>query len=70
MLSLIDGLIGIVVGNLVSIVIAHFIYMPFFLNIDAITMAFFFSATVGVIFGWAPARKVSRLNPIDALRSM
>lgn len=70
MLSLIDGLIGIVVGNLVSIVIAHFIDMPFFLNIDAITLAFFFSATVGVIFGWAPARKVSRLNPIDALRSM
>lgn len=68
--SVMMSLIGIVVGNLVSIVIAHFIDMPFLLNIDAITLAFFFSATVGVIFGWAPARKVSRLNPIDALRSM
>ena len=70
MLSLIGGLIGIIVGNLLSIVIARFIDMPFILNIDAITLAFFFSAAVGIVFGWAPARKASRLNPIDALRSM
>ena len=36
----------------------------------AILLAFLFSASVGIIFGWAPARKASRLNPIDALRSM
>ena len=70
MLSLIGGLIGIVAGNLLSLMIAHFIDMPFILNTGAITLAFFFSASVGVVFGWAPARKASRLNPIDALRSM
>ena len=70
MLSLIGGLIGIVVGNVLSIVIAYFIDMPFALNTGAITLAFCFSAAVGVIFGWAPARKASRLNPIDALRSV
>ena len=36
----------------------------------AITLAFTFSATVGVVFGLLPARKASQLNPIDALRSM
>jgi putative ABC transport system permease protein len=43
--------------------------IPFHLNIGAILLGFFFSLTVGVIFGWAPARRASRLNPIDALRS-
>ena len=38
-------------------------------QINAILIGFFFSLAVGVIFGWAPARRASRLNPIDALRS-
>jgi len=70
MLSVIGGLIGIVVGNVLSIVIAYFIDMPYTFNSGAVTLAFVFSAAVGVIFGWAPARKASRLNPIDALRSV
>ena len=70
MLSIIGGLIGIGVGNVLSIIIAYFIDMPFTFNMGAVTLAFFFSAAVGVVFGWAPARKASRLNPIDALRSV
>lgn len=70
MLSVIGGLIGIVVGNVLSIVIAYFIDMPYAFNSGAVTLAFVFSAAVGVVFGWAPARKASRLNPIDALRSV
>ena len=70
MLSLMGGFIGILVGNLVSWMIAMALDITFQLNADAITLAFVFSASVGILFGWAPARKASRLNPIDALRSM
>lgn len=70
MLSLMGGLIGIVLGVALSILIAGWIGMDFTLSTGAIALAFTFSATVGILFGWAPARKASRLNPIDALRSM
>lgn len=70
MLSLMGGIIGIVVGNLASLLIANMIGLAFQMSSSAITLAFTFSATVGILFGWAPARKASRLNPIDALRSM
>ena len=70
MLSLMGGFIGILVGNLVSWMIAMALDITFQLNAGAITLAFVFSASVGILFGWAPARKASRLNPIDALRSM
>ena len=70
MLSLMGGFIGILMGNLVSWMIAMALDITFQLNAGAITLAFVFSASVGILFGWAPARKASRLNPIDALRSM
>ena len=70
MLSLMGGFIGTLVGNLVSWMIAMALDIPFQFNAGAITLAFVFSASVGILFGWAPARKASRLNPIDALRSM
>lgn len=70
MLSLMGGLIGIVLGLLLSAVISSLIGVTFAISTGAIVLAFTFSATVGILFGWAPARKASRLNPIDALRSM
>lgn len=70
MLSLMGGVIGIVLGNLISFVIAQVVGMTFMLSPSAISLAFCFSATVGILFGWAPANKASRLNPIDALRSI
>ena len=44
--------------------------MTFVISPSAILLGVSFSAAVGIIFGWAPARKASRLNPIDALRAM
>lgn len=68
-LSVIGGLIGIVLGEIISYIANEIIGTVFILNISAILIGFFFSLAVGVIFGWAPARNASRLNPIDALRS-
>lgn len=69
MLSLLGGGIGIVAGNVLSAIIARLIDLPFVINAGAITLAFCFSASVGVLFGWAPARRASQLDPIEALRS-
>ena len=69
-LAPIAALIGIVLGNLLSMLFAVWIDFTFQFSTGAILLAFLFSASVGIIFGWAPARKASRLNPIDALRSM
>ena len=70
MLSLMGGIAGILLGNVLSYVIAEAIGFRFALSTGAIALAFTFSASVGILFGWAPARKASRLNPIEALRSM
>ena len=69
-LSLLGGVIGVVVGLSVSLAICMNTDITFTLNTFAIWLGVSFSAAVGIVFGWAPARKASRLNPIDALRSM
>lgn len=69
-LSLLGGLIGVVVGLAISFAICANTDITFSLNTFAIVLGVSFSAAVGIIFGWAPARKASNLNPIDALRSM
>lgn len=68
-LSLMGGLAGVVFGLIISYILAQFIGMAFAVSINAIALGVGFSATVGLLFGWAPARKASNLNPIDALRS-
>ena len=69
-LSLLGGVIGVIVGLSVSFAICMNTDITFSLNTFAIGLGVGFSAAVGIIFGGAPARKASRLNPIDALRSM
>ena len=69
-LSLLGGVIGVIVGLTVSFAICMNTDITFALNTFAIGLGVGFSAAVGIIFGWAPARKASNLNPIDALRSM
>ncbi len=69
-LSLLGGLIGVALGLVVSALLAGMMDIAFVLSPGAIALGVGFSLAVGVIFGWAPARKASNLNPIDALRSM
>lgn len=68
-LSLIGGLIGLVFGCLIGYVAANMIGITFTITASIITLAVGFSAAVGIVFGYMPARRASRLNPIDALRS-
>ena len=69
-LSVLGGLIGLILGLAVSYYFSGYMDIPFRISSFAISLGLGFSAAVGVIFGWAPARKASRLNPIDALRNV
>ncbi len=70
LLSIIGGIAGVVFGILLSMILCQVLGTDFVLSVSSIILGVGFSAAVGIIFGWAPARKASRLNPIDALRSM
>ena len=70
LLSMLGGLMGVALGLLLSLAMCDYMSIRFHLSYGAIALGTGFSAAVGILFGWAPARKASRLNPIDALRSM
>ena len=67
-LSSLGGLIGIVAALAGSVWLASVLRVPFVLNAGIVVIAFLFSAAVGVIFGYFPALKAARLDPIEALR--
>lgn len=69
-LSLFGGVIGLILGVIISYVVSTAIGFTPIISVSAIVLALGFSASVGIIFGIVPARKASRLNPIDALRSV
>jgi putative ABC transport system permease protein len=68
-LSVFGGLIGIVLGIFIAYIASIIMKTVFSLSMPAIALGLGFSIGVGVIFGWAPAKRASELNPIDALRS-
>ena len=70
LLSMIGGIAGVIMGLILSFALCRVMGTEFVLSMGAIALGTGFSAAVGIIFGWAPARKASRLNPIDALRSV
>jgi len=67
-LSAFGGFVGIVVATLASVGLARVIQVPYLFNLQINVLAFLFSAAIGVIFGYFPARRAAQLDPIEALR--
>jgi putative ABC transport system permease protein len=67
-LSAVGGVTGIAIGLGGSYLVAHKLGLPFIVDEGVVAIAFGFSALVGIVFGFFPARKAARLQPIDALR--
>jgi putative ABC transport system permease protein len=67
-LSGLGGLIGIVLGLALAGVATRALEVPFVFDLMIVLIAFAFSAIVGVVFGYFPARRAANLDPIEALR--
>ncbi|HPH14675.1 MAG TPA: ABC transporter permease [Burkholderiaceae bacterium] len=67
-LASLGGLIGIVLATGASIVLAGVMDVPYLFNPGVNVLSFLFSAAIGVLFGYFPARRAARLDPIEALR--
>jgi putative ABC transport system permease protein len=67
-LSVVGGAIGVGLGLLIPNLVTRFAGMPTQVSSGSVLLAFGFAAAIGVFFGFYPARKASRLDPIDALR--
>jgi ABC-type antimicrobial peptide transport system permease subunit len=67
-LSILGGVIGIGFGVIGSRLIAKFGGWDTLVSLASIVLAFLFSGSVGIFFGFYPARKASKLDPIEALR--
>jgi putative ABC transport system permease protein len=62
------GIIGIILGIIVSFLLSKVINMPVAISLISIILAFVVSAGIGILFGWYPARKAANMQPIEALR--
>jgi putative ABC transport system permease protein len=67
-LSAIGGLIGILIAAIASYVLASLMGVPFIFGLAVNVMSFLFSAGIGVLFGYFPAKRAAQMDPITALR--
>lgn len=69
-ICLVGGFLGVVVGSLLGLVGSWLLEVPGLPTVGAIGVAVGFSVSIGLFFGYYPANRAARLNPIDALRSL
>ncbi len=67
-LAAFGGVIGIALGLSAGALATHAFHVPFVLNVGIVMLSFAFSAAVGIVFGYFPARRAAQLDPIEALR--
>ena len=67
-LSMLGGIIGIVLAAAASAILANVMQVPYLFDPGINALSFVFSAVIGVVFGYFPARRAAQLDPIDALR--
>jgi putative ABC transport system permease protein len=67
-LSSLGGLVGVILATLASVGLSSLMHIPYLFNPGINLLSFAFSAAIGVIFGYFPARRAASLDPIEALR--
>jgi len=67
-LASMGGLAGIILATIASVLLSNMMAMPYVFDAGINLLSFSFSALIGVVFGFFPARRAAQLNPIDALR--
>jgi putative ABC transport system permease protein len=68
MLTIIGGVVGFGLGWGIAIVVSQFAGLQTVISLQSVLLAFGVSGAIGVVFGYYPARRAARLNPIEALR--
>ena len=67
-ISVTGGIIGVILGIGSSLIIKYGIGWPVYVQVYSVVLSFLVCTITGIFFGWYPAQKASRLNPIDAIR--
>ena len=70
LLSFCGGILGLAFGELLVLILSAYADISASITLSSAILGLSFSGAIGILFGWAPARKASNLNPIDALRSV
>jgi putative ABC transport system permease protein len=68
LISVTGGLIGVILGVVASKLITHFTGIETIISLMSVLISFFVSASIGIVFGYSPAKRASERDPIESLR--